>query len=338
MNESPSRPIRVEGGRGVLGPVESTSIVSSEPNLHDPVLPVHVSMAVDRGFEAPLAVALLSLAETHARTNVPCDVSVLYSGLSADVLRTIESDVAGRLTLQWIEVDLQRLAGARYTVGLSNAALFRILLPELLPNRDRTIYLDADTLVRSPLDQIWLTELGDHDLLGAVRDAGSPFAAGPSGTDWRTIGLPPDTPYFNSGLLVLPLERWRQEGSVQETLDILRGAEMRWGDQDALNLVARSRWRELPRRWNLQTADAEGRSLSWALWRNDVECALDDPAIIHYTESIKPWTGKDDHPFGALWFETLGRSSWAGWQSTRPSAPTRVRRRVTRAARVLIHG
>jgi len=300
--------------------------------------PVHISMAVDRGFEVPLAVSLLSIAEAHENTDIHCEVSVLCAGLDDDVYRTIERDVAGRIGLDWQEVDLGRLDGASYTVGLSSAALFRILLPDLLPaSRTRTIYLDADTLVLRPLAEIWCTEL-DGQLLAAVRDAGAPFPAGPSGTDWRGVGLAPDTKYFNSGLLVLPLDLWRKEGTAASTLEVLRTKAMQWGDQDALNVVAQHRWHELPRRWNLQTADADGRSLSWALWHSDVEAAVQDPAIIHYTGMSKPWTGRKDHPFAELWFSALARSSWAGWTPDGPSTVARVRRRMTRAAQVLLHG
>ena len=72
-------------------------------------------MAVDRGFEMPLAVSLLSLAEAHHRGGTPCEVSVLCAGLADDVLQRIDRDVAGRIEIDWVEVDVRRLAGARYT-------------------------------------------------------------------------------------------------------------------------------------------------------------------------------------------------------------------------------
>ena len=315
--------------------------MSTEPEQmstddHDPAEhPIHVSMAVDAGFEMPLAVALTSMAEAHA--DVACSVSVLCSGVSQEDLRRIEHDVAGRLDLQWLTVDDQRLTGAHHTVGLSPAALFRILLPEMLPSSmHRTIYLDADTLVRAPLTELWTTDLGE-DVLGAVRDAGSPFAAGPAGTDWRGLGLDPDLPYFNSGMMVMPLDRWRRDGLTERTLHVLRTTVSRWGDQDALNAVAQLRWAELPRRWNLQTADADARSLSWALWRDDVATAVADPAIVHYTEDNKPWRGRLDHPFAREWFEQLSRTSWADWQPGKPPL-RRIVDRVRRAGRVLTHG
>jgi lipopolysaccharide biosynthesis glycosyltransferase len=303
-----------------------------------PAGPIHISMAVDRGFEVPLAVSLLSIAEAHQDSDTPCEVTVMCAGLDGDVYRAIERDVAGRVAIDWQEVDLTRLAGASYTVGLSSATLFRILLPDLLPaSRTRTIYLDADTLVRRPLVEIWCTGMGNH-LLAAVRDAGAPFPAGPSGTDWRSMGLAPDTDYFNAGLLVLPLDRWRAEQTAAATMELLRTRAMRWGDQDALNVVAQRRWYELPRRWNVQTADALEQSLSWALWNSDVQRAVQDPAVIHYTGMSKPWNGKTDHPFAEAWFATLARSSWAGWSPDGPSAAARVRRRMTRAAQVVLHG
>jgi lipopolysaccharide biosynthesis glycosyltransferase len=299
---------------------------------------VHVSMAVDGGYEMPLAVALLSVAESHSAAGVPCDVSVLCSGLDPAACASIERDVAGRVGIDWVEVDLDQLADVHFNEVLSKATLFRILLPELLPaRRTHTIYLDADTVVLRPLTGLWQTDLGDA-LVGAVRDAGVPFPAGPFGTDWRDMRMPPDGAYFNAGVLKVPLDRWRDERVAEQALTALRRAPLRWGDQDALNVVAQGRWQEVPRRWNVQTDDAQERSLSWALWRDDVEAAVSDPAVVHYTGTAKPWAGGADHPFGAEWFDTLSRTSWAGWQPARPSTAVRAGRRLRRAANVLIHG
>jgi lipopolysaccharide biosynthesis glycosyltransferase len=300
--------------------------------------PVHLSLAVDGGYEVPLAVALLSLAESHGEQSVPCEVSVLCSGLDRTACASIERDVAGRIGIDWVEVDIAQLAGVYYNEVLSPATLFRLLLPELLPpGRSRTIYLDADTLVRRPLTALWQTHLG-NDLVGAVRDAGVPFPAGPFGTDWRDMGMSPGEAYFNAGVLVVPLDRWRAERVTEQALAALRRTPLRWGDQDALNLVAQGRWREVPRCWNVQTEDVQERSLSWALWRDDVEAAVGDPAVVHYTGTAKPWAGGADHPFAAAWFDTLSRTSWAGWHPARPSTPERAVRRLRRAANVLVRG
>lgn len=292
--------------------------------------PIHVSMAVDRSFGMPLGVALASLAEAHQPGQ--CEVTVMDGGLPAETRRRIEADVKGRIGLEWIPVDQRALAGAHFPAFLTNATLYRLLLPQLLPLRDRTIYLDADTVVLESLAPLWDLDLGGRPV-GAVREAGSPWAAGPNGTNWRELGMPPETSYFNAGVLVIPLDFWRREQVAEKAMDLLRRAEPRWGDQCALNFVAEGRWLEVPRRWNLQTPDIDGRGLAWALWREEVEEAMADPAIIHYSERAKPWSPGSPHPWSDIWFQYLDRTSWAGW---RPPARELFRTRVERRARRLI--
>jgi lipopolysaccharide biosynthesis glycosyltransferase len=231
------------------------------------------------------------------------------------------------------------VSGAHYPSFLSRASLYRLLLPDLLSTRARTIYLDADTVVLSSLQSLWDTELDGH-ILAAVREASAPWAAGPSGTNWRELGLAPDSPYFNSGLLVLPLDLWRQERLGDKAIEFLRTFRPRWGDQCALNAVAAGRWLEVPRRWNLQTADVEGRGLAWALWREAVEEAVADPAVVHFTERAKPWTPGASHPRADLWFQVLDQTSWAGWRPP-PRKPMRDRarggaRRLLRSTRAAL--
>jgi len=273
--------------------------------------PIHVSMGVNAGFELPLAVALTSLAVAHRPGT--CEVTVLHSGLAARARRHIEQGVGHRLRLDWRRVDDGCLVGAHVPPSLTTASLYRLLLPEMLSDRRRTIYLDADVVVLDSLRPLWDLDL-DGRMLAAVRDAAAPWAAGPFGTNWRELGLPPETPYFNSGVMILPLDVWRENGLAHAAISVLRSVATRWGDQCAINVVAEGRWLELPRRWNLQTADADGRGLAWALWRRSVEEALADPAVIHFNERSKPWRAGPPHPLADEWFRILDRTDRSGWR------------------------
>jgi lipopolysaccharide biosynthesis glycosyltransferase len=274
--------------------------------------PIHVSMAINQGYELPLTVALTSLAAAHLPGE--CAVSILHSGLASRVRRRIEGGAGDRLAIEWIPVDERILVGAHAPAFLTTASLYRLLLPRLLEGRDRTIYLDADLVVLESLEDLWHVDLGGHTL-AAVRDAAAPWAAGPAGTNWRDIGIPPDSPYFNSGVLLLPLDLWRREHLAETALELLRRVKTPWGDQCAINSVAEGRWLELPRRWNLQTADVDGRGLAWALWRESVEEALANPAIIHFNERAKPWSPGAPHPLAEIWFHFHDRSGHTGWWS-----------------------
>lgn len=295
---------------------------------------MHVALAADAGFVMPLAVTLTGLALAHSSDELA--VTVVHDGISSSDIARIEAGSVGRIEVNWQQVDTSELSGAHYTGTLSQATLFRLLLPAILPpSLERTIYLDCDVVVTDSLLPLSEVNLGDG-LAGAVRDAGAPFPAGPYGTDWRGLGLAPGAPLFNAGMLVIPLEAWREADISGQALEVLRHSKPRWGDQDALNVALQGRWTELDRRWNLQTPDAVGNGLAWALWTEQVEAALADPAMIHYTERDKPWHPDSRHPFAQRWLEVLDQTDWAGWRPRRSSLPRRAAGRAKRAGRLLV--
>jgi lipopolysaccharide biosynthesis glycosyltransferase len=270
-----------------------------------------VVMCVDRSFVLPLAVALTSL--DHSSRGDHVTAHVIHSGISPETRVRVSSGLSST-QVNWHAVDDKAVKGAHHSVFLSPASLYRLLLGDLLPHDvRRVVYLDADTVTVQPLRQLFDVDLGSS-VLGAVRDAASPWAAGPLGPPWKVLGMSPDSPYFNSGVLAIDLARWRDEQIGLRCLQVLRAAQPRWGDQDALNVALEGKWSEVTRRWNLQTSDALGQGIAWALWRRDVESALEDPAVIHYTDRDKPWNHGSQHPLASHWYEALDRTTWSGWR------------------------
>ena len=153
----------------------------------------------------------------------------------------------------------------------------RMLLPHLLPaGVERVIYLDCDMLVRAPIEELYETDLQGQPL-GAVRDALAPFLV--LRRDMRqNAGLFDGAdPYFNSGMLVMDLARWRNIDLAAEieAMDARGILSKLYFDQDMLNLIFRNRWHQLPWRWNTIGAHPAHEAL--------------DPAILHFTLKAKPW-------------------------------------------------
>jgi lipopolysaccharide biosynthesis glycosyltransferase len=296
---------------------------------------MQIVLAADARFIMPLGVTLTSLALTHSPDELT--VTVLHDGVSETDMAQVEQGPAGHIDLTWRQIDMSMLQGTHHMACLTDATKFRLLPPSVMPKSvKRAIYLDCDVVVAGSLRPLWDLDLDGH-LVAAVRDAGAPFPAGPYGTQWRELGLTPDSPYFNAGVLVIPLEEWRIEEVSRRALDILRRSKPRWGDQDALNAVMERRWMELDRRWNLQTPDSDGSGLAWALWRDNVERALADPAVVHYTERDKPWRPGCRHPLASRWYEALDESPWSGWRPSRSFRPLhrRAAAKVKRAGQRL---
>jgi lipopolysaccharide biosynthesis glycosyltransferase len=97
---------------------------------------------------------------------------------------------------------------------------------------------------------------------------------------------------------------------------------VRWNDQYAHNVVLSGAWRPLDLRWN-QAA----RIFSYPSWslspfdRETFERVRDDPYIIHFTTSDKPWLATCIHPLRRMFFEYVDQTAWAGWRPSRFTNP-----------------
>lgn len=153
----------------------------------------------------------------------------------------------------------------------------RMFLAELL-SRDikRVLYLDADTLVLSPLDPLFSMPLGNK-VAAAVTDPQAMRVA--NGRDVRNNRdlFDPSQPYFNSGVLLLDLPAWRAL-DIADKISTLgkKGVLSRlYFDQDLLNLLLRGHWLELDRLWNVTHPHDAHQILR--------------PHILHFTGHDKPW-------------------------------------------------
>ena len=143
----------------------------------------------------------------------------------------------------------------------SRAAFLRLLIPEIIPERyRRVLYLDSDLVVSDDVSKLW-----------RLPDEGKAFWAaydeGVRGTNYvqQTLNfadVPADAPYFNSGVMLIDLPRWKAARVSERAQAILGEHSDRCinVDQDALNIVSVGNWSVLPPRWNFQVAGSQ----SWS--------------------------------------------------------------------------
>lgn len=304
--------------------------------------PINVVVAADGTFCRQLAVTILGISR-HAG-GVPHRIFVFHDGYDAALRRQVELSASDGVEIEWLEATSAELDTAILPESLPRASLFRLRITELLPDDiDRLIFLDTDVVVRGPLVELWETDL-DGALLGAVRDAMYPWAASPQCLEWRELGVAPNTPYFNSGVMLIPLAHWRARGVGSRALELLGRHVFRYGDQCALNAVAAGDWRVLPPHWNLQSGHLPQDSLGWIVETSeDMERALSQPTVVHFTRFFaqrKPWEGRSTAAHRDLWFEALDQTAWAGWRAddTPPSRTRTLAARARRAGGVLLRG
>ena len=110
----------------------------------------------------------------------------------------------------------------------------------------------------------------------------------------QELGLPAGTRYFNAGVLLMNLRKWRDEEIADRVLSFIRlhRARIVFEDQDALNAVLSGEWLELSACWNAQHPFFHPR-----LKRELLLEEIKDPAVVHFSAGRKPWHWALEHPF-----------------------------------------
>jgi lipopolysaccharide biosynthesis glycosyltransferase len=298
---------------------------------------IEIVMAVDAAYVRQLAVALVSISDHR---DGPCRVHVLHDGVPLADRECVQGTVSDRIDVAWI--DARAAAdGRRLPRDVPRSMYFRLYLSELLPSDlERVVFLDADVMVRRSLRELWCSPLGDAPI-GAVRDAYLPWMARNPRFNWRDLDVSPDAPFFNSGVMVVALGPWRDQGIGTRARALLSETSTMF-DQCVLNIVLEHDWAALHPRWNVQSYHLTGDGcLAFASeGREQLDEALRDPAIVHFTGGSfnRPWQAPCRNPYRDEWLAYLDRTAWRGWRPDPKPAVVRGWGRARRAFRVLRDG
>lgn len=184
------------------------------------------------------------------------------------------------------EIRLRRFEGANpfehraLKKRRSHVSYLCLMLPELLPEYRRILYLDCDVVLDGPIAELLSVDLHGQ-ALGAVRDASQWRRPWRLPKEFERLDLPAAR-YLNSGVLLFDVERWSAEGWTQACVDAARDPKLAKGyarnDQSAINLALRGRWTEMSPVWNWQ-------------WTELSRYFADDAGarVIHFIGPDKPW-------------------------------------------------
>jgi lipopolysaccharide biosynthesis glycosyltransferase len=262
---------------------------------------VHVACCFDQKMELPFLV-LASSIKRHLKGDRKVILHALHSDpISHDLAYFVWLNSATfELRLRKIENRFQRVA--IWPSHLTAATLLRLLLPSVLKDIDRVIYLDSDLVVLQDITTLYDTELL-HFPLAACLDfwltGAPPFAppiVGWGVGDWhkflsKVVRLADHKAYFNSGVMVMDLKRFRNTGLISTVEEFLEQTNYNtvFVDQDALNHVINGAFVRLDSRWNVLGNRSE-TDLNNAEIAASVALSHSDPWIIHYAGPDKPWS------------------------------------------------
>ena len=230
---------------------------------------------------------------TSVGINVKSDdvmMYLLHNGLKDKTIKRLNK-IAERfhIALELMEINTSLLKDCPTNKKLHYADIMmyaRLLLPSMLPDLDKVIYLDCDLVVNGDLKDLW-----DFDVNG-VAVGMAPDHLYKDATTLERLKMT-NGEYLNSGVIVMNLEYWRKHNVQNRVLSFIEdnGKDLIYFDQDALNVTLQNERRKLPVKYDctpyhlLRNLDNFPSEI-----HEEIRKARIAPTIFHYMGPTKPWS------------------------------------------------
>lgn len=274
----------------------------------------------DERFASVFATSVLSLFENNKETD---EITVyLIEDHIREQSKARFQEIAqryGRSIILLPMPDIVKLVGMDVVIPSYNrmATCGRLFIASLLPcDIDKVIYVDCDTIFEDSIEGLWNTDISEYSV--GMTDCAQ-------NASFRTqLGLSKEGIYYNSGLLLVNLKRWRDEQAEKRFLSFIKsqGGYVPFPDEGVLNAVFDGDIFLLPLRYNAMTqifAFSYKQMLYTRGVKNfyseeEVEEAKQHPAMVHFTSnfyiSIRPWVKGCTHPYAQRYLEYRNMTPW----------------------------
>lgn len=294
---------------------------------------MNILFSSDDNYARHLGVAIHSLLSHNTKIHKVC-IYVIDNNISSENITKLNQLVASFENAEMILIPFMKWADSLHLnllwpISLSSYA--RLFVGEMMPiDVERVLYLDCDMLVRADISDLWNTDLGDNPV-GAVQDQVSETAK-------KRIALDLSDQYFNAGLLLIDLKKWRNEGLGDKCIQFIEAhdGQVMHHDQGVLNGVLKNQWFRLPLKYNVMTIHymmsqnrikRYFREKSSFYSMDEISEATHNPIILHFTPSFTshPWEIDCKHPMRNLYIETQHETPWAGFSLEKTKSPWYVK-------------
>ncbi|WP_437920456.1 glycosyltransferase family 8 protein [Sphingobacterium sp. LRF_L2] len=205
---------------------------------------VPVVVAFTPNYLVPVATCLLSVLDNSDSSDSFHFICLLTKELSDRHQQELKKLIGERSQFSFIDLsgELNDIyVDEKYTV----AASYRLLLPDLLPDYDKVLYIDCDMVFRNNLAELYRqTDITEYYMAGVV-EATLPFQL----KHMQDIGCEPGS-YINSGLLLMNLTLLRKDNMVERFLEASKVEGLEFPDQDVINQLCKGQILGLEPYWN----------------------------------------------------------------------------------------
>ena len=249
--------------------------------------------ATDNNFIDVLYASIASLYDTNGDLNL--DIWIIgekISDLNKEKINNLSKEY-NQKEVNWIEncevpyqVKLDRGSASQYS---------RLMIGSALPDSiKKALYLDADTIILSNLIELFNVCFDDKIVIGVSDVINAEYK--------KILNIPEDRAVFNTGVLLIDLEKWRIEQIESKLFDVIckfKGNVIQ-GDVGILNAVLYDSYKEINPKFNYMTIFEDMSYEDILVFKKPVdyyskkklEDARNNIVIRHYTTcflSRRPW-------------------------------------------------
>lgn len=274
----------------------------------------------DERYASVFAVSVLSLFECNKDVE-DLTVYLIDNGIKEDSMAKIKTiaQTYQRKIITFPMPDIETLLGIHIAIPAVHriTTYGRLFVASLLPNDvNKVVYVDCDTIFMRSIKPLWEIDLGEY-YAGMASDVMC--------SRYRSLlGISEKGIYFNAGVLLIDLALWRKnnvEEKFMKYLEIQQGYLL-GQDQDVLNAVLDGKILCLPCEYNVHSVLfslpyddlIEVRGLDWYYTREEVEYAVQNPGIVHFTTPfsipLRPWCKGCNHPYTTVFLNYREKTPW----------------------------
>ncbi|MBQ9270837.1 MAG: glycosyltransferase family 8 protein [Alphaproteobacteria bacterium] len=276
---------------------------------------IDIAFITDDNYAIPTAVAITSLIQNKNAESL-YNIYVVTTAISAENVNLFKQFNQTNININIIEASVAKFAGIHKrqknsVCVASEAALLKFELPNLLKRCTKVLYLDGDIIVKHDVSELYQTNI-DSYMCAAVYDTGCLYSSNPKFKKF--------TKYFNSGVMVLNLQKMRKE-NISEKLYLAKkkSTDFNLMDQDVFNEVFNHQVKILDIKYNcliinLRRAQDKYKfdNLNKLFKANysSLQNIEDNAIILHFSSKDKPWYYTDAE-YSILWNEYFLKSPYS---------------------------
>lgn len=267
---------------------------------------LHVAISSDDNYIEQASVLINSMLENNRDSFDTITVhflSYLVNPYDLTIFKSLFESHKYQLKIYDLHNISQKLGiGIPNTIAIN--AYARLFLSSLIsPDIGKVIYMDVDAINVKPLDELWSMDISSYSVCGVLDDVELKAKT--------KIGLSENSPYINSGFLLINLDYWRKYNFEDQFIRFLRqhNGNVFHHDQGIINAVCNSSFKILPPKYNVMTnffLNSYGSSYPSPFYSTkDLTEAKEEPIFIHFTPGVvnRPWCKKCKHPMVQYYLE-----------------------------------